>query len=265
MKQGKWEKKKFLGEEVRDKTLGLAGLGRIGQEVARRARGVRHADHRARSVHLRGRSPPTSASSSSRSTTSSPAPTTCRCTCRRRRRRGTSSTPSGWRSAKKGIRIINTARGDLIDESGAGRRHRSGPGRRRRARRLPEGADRRSPAADAAAGRGHAAHRRVDARRPGTGRRGNGGGAARLPEDGIIRNAVNFPSVSPEEFKRLQPFVDARRAAGHVPGADERRPRDRALERPLLRRAGRRPHRHDRQRRAGRPASSRSCRRASRW
>jgi lactate dehydrogenase-like 2-hydroxyacid dehydrogenase len=37
MKQGKWEKKKFLGEEVREKTLGLAGLGRIGQEVARRA------------------------------------------------------------------------------------------------------------------------------------------------------------------------------------------------------------------------------------
>src|SRR4029453_6670288 len=37
MKQGKWEKKKFLGEEVREKVLGLAGLGRIGQEVARRA------------------------------------------------------------------------------------------------------------------------------------------------------------------------------------------------------------------------------------
>src|SRR5919109_810796 len=37
MKQGKWEKKKFLGEELREKTLGLAGLGRIGQEVARRA------------------------------------------------------------------------------------------------------------------------------------------------------------------------------------------------------------------------------------
>src|SRR5919107_1600615 len=36
MKQGKWEKKKFLGEELRDKTLGLAGLGRIGQEVVRR-------------------------------------------------------------------------------------------------------------------------------------------------------------------------------------------------------------------------------------
>src|ERR687893_1812965 len=39
MKQGKWDKKSFLGEEVRGKVLGLAGLGRIGQEVARRARG----------------------------------------------------------------------------------------------------------------------------------------------------------------------------------------------------------------------------------
>ncbi len=38
MKAGKWDKKSFLGEEVRGKVLGLAGLGRIGQEVARRAR-----------------------------------------------------------------------------------------------------------------------------------------------------------------------------------------------------------------------------------
>jgi D-3-phosphoglycerate dehydrogenase len=37
MKQGVWDKKSFLGEEVRGKVLGLAGLGRIGQEVARRA------------------------------------------------------------------------------------------------------------------------------------------------------------------------------------------------------------------------------------
>src|SRR5205085_3910336 len=38
MKDAKWEKKKFLGTEVRGKTLGIAGLGRIGQEVAQRAR-----------------------------------------------------------------------------------------------------------------------------------------------------------------------------------------------------------------------------------
>src|SRR5258708_38317258 len=38
MKAGKWEKKRFLGNELRGKTLGIAGLGRIGQEGAIRAR-----------------------------------------------------------------------------------------------------------------------------------------------------------------------------------------------------------------------------------
>ncbi|MFP3910031.1 MAG: phosphoglycerate dehydrogenase, partial [Archaeoglobaceae archaeon] len=37
VKEGKWERKKFLGTELRGKTLGVIGLGRIGFEVARRA------------------------------------------------------------------------------------------------------------------------------------------------------------------------------------------------------------------------------------
>lgn len=37
MKAEKWEKKRFEGEELGGKTLGLIGLGNIGQEVARRA------------------------------------------------------------------------------------------------------------------------------------------------------------------------------------------------------------------------------------
>ncbi len=36
---GKWEKKKFLGNELRGKVLGVVGMGNIGQEVVRRARG----------------------------------------------------------------------------------------------------------------------------------------------------------------------------------------------------------------------------------
>jgi D-3-phosphoglycerate dehydrogenase len=38
-KAGKWEKKKFVGTELRGKTLGVVGLGSIGHEVVRRARG----------------------------------------------------------------------------------------------------------------------------------------------------------------------------------------------------------------------------------
>ncbi len=40
IKTGKWEKSRFLGVEVRHKTLGIIGLGKVGTEVARRAQGL---------------------------------------------------------------------------------------------------------------------------------------------------------------------------------------------------------------------------------
>ena len=40
LRQGKWERSAFVGVEVRDKVLGIIGLGRIGFEVARRAQGL---------------------------------------------------------------------------------------------------------------------------------------------------------------------------------------------------------------------------------
>jgi D-3-phosphoglycerate dehydrogenase len=40
LRAGKWERSRFLGVELRGKTLGLLGLGRVGSEVARRARGL---------------------------------------------------------------------------------------------------------------------------------------------------------------------------------------------------------------------------------
>ncbi len=41
MKAGKWEKKKFRGKEVFNKTLGIIGIGRIGRIVAERAKGLK--------------------------------------------------------------------------------------------------------------------------------------------------------------------------------------------------------------------------------
>ncbi|MBI4682467.1 MAG: phosphoglycerate dehydrogenase [Nitrospirae bacterium] len=40
MKQGKWEKKKFMGVELYNKTLGIIGLGNIGSHVAKMAQGM---------------------------------------------------------------------------------------------------------------------------------------------------------------------------------------------------------------------------------
>ncbi len=40
LRSGKWDRKSFMGVEVRGKTLGIIGLGQIGSEVARRARGL---------------------------------------------------------------------------------------------------------------------------------------------------------------------------------------------------------------------------------
>ncbi len=41
MKTGKWEKSKFMGSEVYNKTLGVVGMGRVGSIVANRAQGLR--------------------------------------------------------------------------------------------------------------------------------------------------------------------------------------------------------------------------------
>lgn len=37
LREGRWERSKFMGVEIRGKTLGVLGLGRIGSEVAKRA------------------------------------------------------------------------------------------------------------------------------------------------------------------------------------------------------------------------------------
>jgi D-3-phosphoglycerate dehydrogenase len=207
MKQGKWEKKKFLGEEVRDKTLGLVGLGRIGQEVARRAaafgmRVVAHdpfiseqvaADLRvellsmddlfARADYVSLHMPST--------------PQTRNLLNAERLAR-----------SKKGLRIVNTARGDLVDEKALADAIESGqvagaaldvfhkePTVDHRLQLLPQVIATPHIAASTREGQELVGVETAAALRD-------------FLKDGIIRNAVNFPSLSAEEFKRLQPCVD---------------------------------------------------------
>lgn len=40
LKSGKWDRKKYMGVEVNGKVLGIVGLGRVGGEVAKRAKGL---------------------------------------------------------------------------------------------------------------------------------------------------------------------------------------------------------------------------------
>jgi D-3-phosphoglycerate dehydrogenase len=40
LRSGRWERSRFVGVELRGKTLGIIGLGQVGSEVARRARGL---------------------------------------------------------------------------------------------------------------------------------------------------------------------------------------------------------------------------------
>ena len=207
MKQGKGEKKKFLGEEVREKTLGLAGLGRIGQEVARRAAafGMRLVAHdpfvsesvaASLSVELMSLDD-VFAKADYVSLHLPSTPQTKQFVNAERLAR-----------SRKGIRIVNTARGDLIDEAALADAIEAGqvggaaldvfakePTVDQRLQMLPQVVATPHIAASTREGQELVGVETAAALRD-------------FLRDGIIRNAVNFPSVSPEEFIRLKPFLD---------------------------------------------------------
>ncbi len=206
MKQGKWEKKKFLGEEVRDKVLGLVGLGRIGQEVARRASafGMRIVAHdpfvsEQTAAHLDVTLVDLDDLFSRADFVSLHMPSTDHT------RRLVNA--ERLAKAKKGIRIVNTARGDLIDEKALADAIESGhvggaaldvfetePTVDQRLQKLPQVVATPHIAASTREGQELVGAETAAALRD-------------FLKEGVIRNAVNFPSLSPEEFKRLQPFA----------------------------------------------------------
>ena len=164
---GRWERSKFGGMEVYEKTLGILGFGRIGQLVAARAKGF---DMKVlafdpfvgaeRYRELGVEKAETSAEVYERAdiiTIHLP------------------KTPetANWLNAeafaqmKDGVLVINCARGELLDHDALAGGARVRQGRWRRARCVPRGAHDRAPALRDGARGGHAAPRGLHHRGPG--------------------------------------------------------------------------------------------------
>jgi D-3-phosphoglycerate dehydrogenase len=206
MKDGKWEKKRFLGNELRGKTLGVVGLGRIGQEVAQRARafGMRVVAHDpfisrdvATSLGVELMALEEVCASADYLSLHLP------------------STPetkhifddSRFRQCKRGVRIVNTARGELIDERSLHRAIDSGI-----VAAAALDVFEREPPVDWSLAQlpqvvatPHIAASTEEAQEL------VGIDTVATVRDfllqGIVRNAVNFPSLHPDEMQRLQPWI----------------------------------------------------------
>ena len=206
MKDGKWEKKRFLGNELRGKTLGVVGLGRIGQEVAPRARAFRmrvvaHDPFISRDV------------ATSLGVELMALDEVCACAdYLSLHLPSTQETrhifdDSRFRQCKPGVRIVNTARGELIDERSLRRAIDAGI-----VAAAALDVFEREPPADWSLAQlpqvvatPHIAASTEEAQEL------VGIDTVATVRDfllhGIVRNAVNFPSLHPDEMQRLQPWI----------------------------------------------------------
>ena len=206
MKDGKWEKKRFLGMELRGKTLGIAGLGRIGQEVASRARafGMRVVAHDpfisqeiAESMGVELLSLDDLCAVADFLTLHMPSTPETRHLFNDER----------FARVKPGLRLVNTARGELIDEAALGRAIESG----RVAAAALDVFEQEPPADWTLAKRPQIVATPHIAASTEEAQELVGLDTAAAVRDflrnGLVRNAVNFPSVHPDELQRLQPWI----------------------------------------------------------
>jgi D-3-phosphoglycerate dehydrogenase / 2-oxoglutarate reductase len=212
MKEAKWEKKRFLGTELRGKALGIAGLGRIGQEVAQRARafGMRVIAHDpfisseiAEGMGVQLLSLDQVCAGADFLTLHLPSTAETHHLLNAER----------FAKMKPGVRIINTARGELIDEAALRAALESGV-----VAAAALDVFEKEPPADWALAKmpqvvatPHIAASTEEAQElVGL----DTSAAVRdFLRDGVVRNAVNFPSVHADELQRLQPWI---RLADHL-------------------------------------------------
>lgn len=206
MKRGVWDKKRLTGAELRGKTLGVIGLGRIGQEVATRARSF--------GMEITAHDPFISEQvAATLGIELLPLDDLCgRADYITLHLPATAETRHMFNAerlakCKAGVRLVNTARGELIDEAAladaieAG--HVAGAGLDVFETEPPvDGRLTRLPQVVATP---HIAASTVEAQEL-VGIE-TAASVRDFLRDGVIRNAVNFPAVPAEEFPRIRPFM----------------------------------------------------------
>jgi D-3-phosphoglycerate dehydrogenase len=207
MHAGKWEKKSLQGAELRGKTLGILGLGRIGLEVARRAKGF--------GMEIAGCDPFVSAAvarengvklvSLEELIAGSDYITL---------HVGLTPQTTGVINAKtlaamkKGVRIINCARGELIDDAALVEALKSGQVAGAALDVYAVEPAKNTPYADLdqVVLTPHIAGSTAEAQEA------VGIQIARQVREylklGVVQNAVNLPSLSHEEYVVLAPYID---------------------------------------------------------
>jgi D-3-phosphoglycerate dehydrogenase len=212
---GRWEKSSAMGTEVRGKTFGLVGLGRVGTEVARRAQALEmtvlaHDPYVSKQVaeELEVALVPLAdlfarADYVSLHTALSP------------------STEKMINAAsiaqmKRGVRLINCARGELVDEAALAEALRSGQVAGAALDTFAQEPPKNSPligfpnviATPHIAGSTAEAQEEVGIQI-----------ALQVKDylsEGIIRNAVNLPSLSGEQYRRLRPYLELAERLGSL-------------------------------------------------
>jgi D-3-phosphoglycerate dehydrogenase len=207
MHAGKWEKKSLQGAELRGKTLGILGLGRIGLEVAKRARGF--------GMELVGSDPFVSAAVARENGIAlvgveelfakadyltlhvGLTPQTANII-----------NAKTLAAMKKGVRIINCARGELVDDAALVEALKAGHVAGAALDVFSEEPLKNSPYAelDNVILTPHIAGSTAEAQEA------VGVQIAMQVREylklGVVQNAVNLPSLSHEEYLKLAPFID---------------------------------------------------------
>jgi len=213
--EGRWEKSSAAGTEVRGKTLGLIGLGRIGSEVAVRAEAfdmrvlaydpfISEAAAREMSVELVPLDQLLAESDFvSLHTALSPATQNL-------------INKANIEKMKTGARLINAARGELVDEAALAEALKSGKLAGAAVDVFAEEPPKSSPlvglpnviATPHVAGSTTEAQEEVGTQV-----------AVQIKDylaDGIIRNAVNLPALSADQYRRARPYLELAERLGSL-------------------------------------------------